>query len=119
MKDDPRVRMLIKDIVTAFRRFESDSMRRLTQAGVSVEDTTKVLTDGMYECLFEAVHAELKLSGKERGDVSHERAFSDHRIHERVANGILSIILRSLDETNSKYRWRILLVKQEKGLKDT
>lgn len=117
MKEEERsIQIMIKDIVTAFRRFESDSMHRLTQAGVSVEGSTRVLTDGMYGCLFEAVHTALKLSGKERGDVPHERAFSDYRIHERVANGILEVMLRSLEGTNSKYRWQIMLVKREKRL---
>ena len=118
MKDDEKI--LIKTIVTAFLRFQQDAMCRLTSNGIRVETAVNVLAKGMYECMFEAVRFKkhvLSNLPEPNYSIGHDRSFADERIHENVAKEICETMLEELKKTNSKYTWRIWLMKREKSLK--
>lgn len=118
VNDDKLVKVLVKDLVSAFMRFEADTMRRMTSQGIPVETTVRVLVLSMYECLFDAAYIKMRIIGKDAGDVGHDRAFLDEKIHQRVADEILEIMLQALKNTTSRYTWRLWLMKREKGLKE-
>jgi len=118
MNDDKIVKPIVRDLVSAFMRFEADTMRRMTNAGIPVETTVDTLVRSMYECLFYAAYMKLKVTGRGVGDISHDKAFLDEKVHQKVADEILETMLQALKNTTSRYTWRLWLMKREKSLKE-
>lgn len=111
---------LIQDIVGAFLRFQSDAMKRLTGAGIRVEDAVNILSRGIYECMFETVRLKQHVLSKINApnySIGHQRSIRDQAIHETVARGICETMLEELKKTNSKYVWTVWISKREKSLK--